>query len=110
MILIQGEDSHPFCPLHALTQYCKVRGSVNGPLFCFPHATPVTVSQFNTELQRCLSFCGLDSVHYKSHSFRIGAASHAAEMGFTDAQIRTLGRWKSDAFRLYIRNEALHAN
>ena len=53
-------------------------------------------------------FCGLDSTHCKS--LRIGAARQAAEMGFTDAQIRTLGRWKSDAFRIYIRNEALQAN
>ena len=87
-----------------------VRGSGHGPLFCFPDASPVTVGQFNTELHRYLIFCGLDVAHYKSHSFRIGAASHAAEMGFTDAQIRTLGRWKSDAFRLYIPNDSLHAN
>ena len=71
---------------------------------------PVTVSQFNTELQRCLIFCGLDSAHYKSHNFRICVASHAAEMGFTDMQIRTLGRWKSDGFKLHIRNKALQAN
>lgn len=109
-IIIQREDSQPFCPLNALIQYCMVRGSGNGPLFCFPDASPVTVGQFNTELHRCLIFCGLDVAHYKSHSFRIGAASHAAEMGFTGAQIRTLGRWKSDAFRLYIRNDSLHAN
>ena len=109
-ILIQREEAQPFCALHALVQYCEVRGSSNGPLFCFPDSSPVTVGHFNTELHRCLTFCGLDTAHYKSHSFRIGAASHAAEMGFTDAQVRTLGLWKSDAFRLYIRNETLHAN
>ena len=90
-ILIQRVDWQPFCPLHALVQYCKVRGSGNAPLFCFHDAPPVTVSQFNTELRRCVIFCGLDSAHYKSHSFRFGAASDAAEMGFTDTQIRTLG-------------------
>ena len=99
-ILIQRVDWQPFCPLHTLIQYCKVRGSGNGPLCCFPDASPVTVSQFNTELRRCLIFCGLDSAHYKSHSFRFGAASDAAEMGFTDTQIKTFGRWKSDAFKL----------
>jgi len=111
-IIIQREDSQPFCPLNALIQYCMVRGSGsgNGPLFGFPDASPVTVGQFNTELHRCLIFCGLNVAHYKSHSLRIGAASHTAEMGFTDAQITTLGRWKSDAFRLYIRNDSLHAN
>ena len=32
-ILIQRVDWQPFCPLHAPIQYCKVRGSGNGPLF-----------------------------------------------------------------------------
>lgn len=32
--------------------------------------------------------------------FLIGAASHAAEMGFTDTQIKTLGRWKSGSLRV----------
>ena len=52
----------------------------------------------------------LDTSRYKGRSFRIGAASLAAGKGFSDAQIRTLGRWKSDAFKLYIRSERLQAN
>ena len=70
---------------------------------------PVTDNQFNSELSRCLKFCSLDTSRYKGHSFRIGATSHAADKGFSDAQIRTLGRWKSDAFKLYIRSECLSA-
>ena len=69
--------------------------------------TPITVNQFNTELRRCLNFCGLNAQRYKSHSFRIGAACLAADKGFSDAQIRALGRWKSDAFKLYISNSTL---
>ena len=38
------------------------------------------------------------TVLYKSHSFRIGGACHAAEQDYSDAQIRALGRWKSDTF------------
>lgn len=55
-------------------------------------------------------FCGLDTSRYKGHSFRIGAACYAADKGFSDAQIRALGRWKSDAFKVYIRSDTLHAN
>lgn len=109
-ILIEREDTLPFCPVQALVEYCKTRGAQPGPLFCHPNLAPITVYQFNTELSQCLKFCGLDTTRYKGHSFRIGAASHAADMGFSDAQIRTLGRWKSDAFRIYIRSERLHAN
>ncbi len=46
----------------------------------------------------------------KGHSFRIGAATFAAERGFSDAQIRSMGRWQSDAFRKYIRTPSLSSN
>lgn len=41
---------------------------------------------------------GFDPSRYEGHSLPIGAASHAADWGFTDAHIRLLGRWKSNAF------------
>ena len=47
--------------------------------------------------------CGLDTNRFKGHSFRIGAASEAARLGYSDAQIRLMGRWWSDAVRRYIR-------
>ena len=110
VILSEREDSMPFCPVQAMLDYCKPRATQAGPLFCHSDTTPITMGQFNTERHRCLSFCGLGTSRYKGHSFRIGAASHAAEKGFSDAQNRTLGRWKSDAFKLYIRYDTLHAN
>ena len=70
-VLIRSEEAQPFGPLHALVQYCEVRGTSNGPLFCFPDSSQVTVGQFNTELHRCLTFCDLDTAHYKSHSFHM---------------------------------------
>ena len=85
-----------------LAQYCKIREDQPGPLFCQLDNHPISVNQYNSELKRCLAFCGLNTQRYKSHSFRIGAACFAAEKGFSDAQIRALGRWKSDAFKLYI--------
>ena len=62
------------------------------------------------ELQRCLAYCGLDTSRYKSHSFRIGGPCHAADRGYSDEQIRALGRWKSAAFKVYLRSEVLQAN
>ena len=40
---------------------------------------------------------------YASHSFRIGAATTAAEAGLPPWLIQTLGRWPSNCFTLYIR-------
>ena len=106
-IVITGDDSSPFCPVASLLEYCNIRGDQPGPLFCHSDHRAISVNHFNSELRRCLAFCGLDPQRYKSHSFRIGAACLAAEKGFSDAQIRALGRWKSDAFKLYIRNPTL---
>lgn len=109
-IIIDRESSEPHCPVQCLLDYLKVRGCQQGQLFSYPNGEPVTVTKFNTQLRSALNFCGLDSSRYKGHSFRIGAACYAAEKGMSDAQIRILGRWSSDAFKVYIRPPSLNAN
>ena len=109
-IKLAREVSQPFCPVAALLQYCSTRGDRPGPLFCHADYSPLSVHQFNRELQQCLAFCGLDMRRYKSHSFRIGGACHATNKGYSDAQIRALGRWKSEAFKGYLRSMVCHTN
>ena len=101
--LQENAGSNKFiCPVHALRKYVKVRGSTPGPLFVSQNK-PILRKYFDTKLQTLLRFCGYDPKFYKGHSFRIGAATDAASRGLSDAQIRNLGRWQSDAFRKYIR-------
>ena len=50
-----------------------------------------------------LAEAGLDVSGYSGHSFRIGAATSAAQAGLGDALIKTLGRWESAAYQRYIR-------
>jgi len=87
----------------ALEQYLAVRGTNPGFLFIWPSGKPVTREQFNNCFQRCLSFCGMDTSLYKTHSLRIGAACQAAADGYTESQIKAWGRWHSDAFKKYLR-------
>ena len=92
------------CPIQAMRNYLHFRGNTPGPLFLKAPQVPVTRSAFNTQLRLTLAFGRYPVAEFTSHSFRIGAATTAAAQGMSDAQIRQLGRWKSYAFKKYIRN------
>lgn len=92
-----------FCPVQLMLDYLALRGNKPGPLFMTLLGHPVSRTTFTEQLSLALKFCGLNPARYKGHSFRIGAASHAADRGLSDTQIRVLGRWKSNAFHRYIR-------
>ena len=95
------------CPVQLISNFVSMRGPVRGPLFCWPDGTPIRRTFFVERLNAALKFCNLDTSLYKAHSFRIGAASWASAKGFSDSQIRTLGRWKSNAFLRYIRTPSI---
>ena len=104
--LIVSHQTHS-CPVQFLSKYLATRGSRPGPIFITVDGLPVSRSTFSNQLATAIQLCGLPPARYKGHSFRIGAASHAAEHGFTDTQIRLLGRWKSNAFQKYLRVPSL---
>lgn len=91
------------CPVAAIAQYLLLRGSHEGMFFMLQCKRPLTKHAFNILLARTITCLGLDPSRYKAHSFRIGAATTAALHGVTDEKIQLLGRWKSNAFRKYIR-------
>ena len=95
------------CPVQLLLEYISLRGNTPGPLFCWPDGRPISRAFFTEQLNAALKINNLDCSLYKAHSFRIGAASWAAAKGFSDSQIRLLGRWKSNAFLKYIRTPSL---
>ena len=47
---------------------------------------------------------GRDPRQFSSHSFRKGGAVSLQSAGVENSLIRRLGRWKSDAFSLYVRD------
>ena len=92
-----------FCPVQIILNYLSHRGCRPGPLFLLADGSPVSRAVFIDKLFIAIKYCGLDPSRYKGHSFCIGAASFAADVGMSDAQIRALGRWKSNAFQKYSR-------
>lgn len=98
------ESSDPnLCPVCALNAYGSCRPKVRGPFFCHASGRPVTRQQFSAVLSKCIAKTKFASAHYRSHSFRIGRASDLATQGLPMAAIMKLGRWQSQAYKLYLR-------
>ena len=90
-------------PVDAIVRYIAVGSSDLGPLFVTNAWTPPTQAYLVSNLKAALSRAGLDNSLYNSHSFRIGAATTAAAQGLEDSLIQTVGRWRSDAYKVYIK-------
>ena len=98
-----GRTNSSLCPVAAVLAYLARRGPRPGPLFFFANGKPLTRPRFVTEVKQALAQAGVDSSGYSGHSFRSGAATTAAQRGIGDATIKMLGRWKSNAYQLYVK-------
>ena len=83
-------------------RYLAVRPPGDGQLLVWEDSRPLTRTTFVTRLRRGLQSAGLDMNQFFGHSLRIGAATSAAVAGVPDHLIKTLGRWRSEAYHLYI--------
>ena len=101
--IVLGHTGKLLCPVAATLAFLAIRGSRPGPLFTLDDGSYLTRARLVYELKRALTNVGLDASKYNGHSFRIGAATTAAEKGIEDSVIQTLGRWKSTAYLLYVR-------
>ena len=89
------------CIVSSTKAYLALRGKKSGPLFV-KNNKPISKRLFSAQLKQVLSLIGEGSKAISSHSFRIGAATHWVNAGHTDAQIKRMGRWKSNAFLRYL--------
>ena len=104
-VIYMGRTDNVLCPVAAVLSYLARCGDHPGPLFLFEDGSPLSRSLLVSELRKALSSIGLNCDVYTGHSFRIGVATtaHAASRGLEDSTIKSLGRWRSDAYQSYIR-------
>ena len=79
------------------------RGPSHGAYFTYGNGKVLTRDRFVEDVRSALARAGVDASLYSGHSFRIGAATTAAAQGIPDLLIKTMGRWESSAYTLYIR-------
>lgn len=98
-----GRTANEICPVAATLAYFALRGGTEGPLFIDSQRRPLTKDKFVKRIRDILREAGYEAYHFAGHSFRIGAATAAAQAGVEDSTIQALGRWHSAAFLTYVR-------
>ena len=64
---------------------------------------PLRTGSLRRLLQSLMLAVGEEPKHFGLHSLRIGGATALFAAGATPTVIRTMGRWSSDCYRLYVR-------
>ena len=99
-----GRTNNKLCPVAAVAAYLAIRHKQGaGPFFKFQSGIALTRASFVSRVRLALAAAGIKADNFAGHSFRIGAASTAAAKGAEDSLIKTLGRWASSAYLLYVR-------
>ena len=101
-----GCSSHAICAYCLLSQYVQRHPDPrdSSPLFLDTNFNILRKSYFISTTKLLIAALGLDATKFSGHSFRAGSATSGAESGFSEWELKLLGRWASDAYTIYLRN------
>ena len=92
IMMCNGVSGRRLCPVLEVLNYMVARGSSPGPLFTWKNGHYVTRESFVARVRLALSAAGYIAKNYAGHSFRIGAATMAAQCGIQDSKPLAGGR------------------
>ena len=98
-----GRTGDVLCPVSSLLAYLARQPPSPGPLFLLQSWQPLSKQVLVAAVRDALGSAGVDVGRFNGHSFRIRAATAAAQAGLQDSTIQQLGRWSSSAFTRYLR-------
>ena len=92
------------CPIRAVKKLLILNKDVPSsyPFFSADSGKPLSQRRFNSILKD-LTKDFIKGGTISGHSFRIGVTSLLAKKGFSDEDLKKVGRWSSRAFKFYIR-------
>ncbi|RXK39088.1 hypothetical protein M231_03593 [Tremella mesenterica] len=92
------------CPVRHLRRWMIATRSRphDPPLLTLGNDLNFPKSKVVNYLTKALTNAGYPGHKFSGHSLRRGAATWAASVGMSATQIQTLGRWSSDAYKLYV--------
>lgn len=98
-----GRTDQDVCPVSAIIPYLIMRGGSPGPLFILEDGRMLTRQIFKSAVDSIMSELHLEVGSFNTHSFRIRAATSAIDAGIPAVQIQMLGRWRSEAYKRYVK-------
>ena len=102
-IVLHALEDKVHCPVRALKAFLRMRGGKSGPIFINKEGQPIKRTHLTNWMKKTLEMAGMPPARYNTHSFRIGRTTQLARDGYSDEIIRRTGRWKSNAYKDYIR-------
>ena len=95
------------CPVRAMRNYrkeSKLKEEPDLPVFRVESGGCFTGADLNKQLKRLLWDLGskIPGGVITSHSFRAGVASEMAKRGHSEEELMAVGRWSSQAYKLYM--------
>jgi hypothetical protein len=96
------------CPVTTLRRYLQIPGvKIDGPLFILHDKRFVTLGLLDKMIKRLSYECGHGVLSWSTYGLRIGGAMSLANAGVSASYLKKVGRWKSNAYLIYIRDFSL---
>lgn len=94
------------CPIKAFQAWQKLNppAQIGKPMFRFANGAPFTQEKMNKILKICMQHNVPEGAgYYSGHSFRAGIPSMLGQLGYSDEDVRTVGRWSSNSHEHYMK-------
>ena len=85
----------------------RVHTALHEPLFVNSAGEVVSSQAISNVLKNAVGILGLNKRDFNTHSFRIGHTTDLYLANVSDDLIRRSGRWKSDAWKMYVKTPLL---
>ena len=101
-----SQSNNCFCPFRIVRQYAALRGDYEDPdeeFFVYKNSIQIPPDSVRKTLRDCLEVLNLNPKLYNTHSFRAGRSVDMQISGKSVDEIRSAGRWRSNAVYRYLK-------
>lgn len=103
-LIAEKEEEAEWCVVRRMRRYLRGRRDKDEPLFPTARGEQMSPDTPRGRLKTWLELIGVEEItEYGFHSLRAAGATDAARAGAEEREIKAHGNWKSDAVKLYIR-------